>query len=164
MGIGVGALMLLLAGTAHASPASADGVRLVSAPVQATEAAEEDDGKIWIAFFNGDYQKPILEERAFLIDLVSFFFFEVGGGIWGPMLLAGAPFDMEWAMPVLVWMGVCWAFTVGGVFLSWTGVGLLCWIGVFVSAWIGTEVALANLDRPSVKLGDDAPAKKGKKK
>lgn len=131
-------------------------------PLLHTAAAEDApaDGKtdkVWFTFFGTDYQKPILQERGFLIDMVGFFFFEIGGAIWGPMLLAGAPFDMEWVGPTLVYLIVAWVCTALAILFCWTVLGLFLFIPAFAAAWIGTEVALANLDRPEVKLEGEAP-------
>ncbi len=141
-----------------ASPAAhavgnAQRVPLVQVAEDKDAPAAGTTDKVWFAFFGGDYQKPELQERGFLIDVVGFLFFEVGGAIWAPMLLVDAPFDMEWVGPTLVYMIVAWAFSGLAILFCWTFFGLLLFIPAFMAAWIGTEVALANLDRPEVKLG-----------
>ena len=156
-----GLMFVVVLGASGVAQARGDAQRvpLVQVAGDKDEPAAGTTDKVWFAFFGGDYQKPELQDRGFLIDLVGFLFFEVGGAIWAPMLLVDAPFDMEWVGPTLVYMIVAWVFSALAILFCWTGFGLLMFIPAFVAAWIGTEVALANLDRPEVKLGpaEEAP-------
>lgn len=114
---------------------------------EAEAPATASGGKVWFSLMGPDELRPELEDKAMLLDIVSFLFFPIGAGIWAPMLLVGASFDMEWALPVIVYTAasvVC--FWVLG---WWTGITFL--LG-FAVDWIGTEVMMENLNRPEIKL------------
>lgn len=140
-------------GMAAAAPAHASEAQvmpLVAASQHSPVTAVDDapaGGKKWFAFMPPEGLKPVLEEKKILMIIVGFLFNSIGGNIWGPMVFAGAGFDMEWALPSIVWLAVEWVAIVTGCFV------VVTWIIGPIAAWIGTMTTLANLNRPEIALG-----------
>lgn len=140
------ALSLALGAVAPKAAYAAEKAPLVL--VQDAAAPAEGGGKVWFAFKWPDNMKPQLEEKKLLLTIIGVLFVGWGGGIWGPILLLGQSFDMEWALPVIV-------YTV----LSYPG-ACFFYIGYFIVGWLGTQVMFANLNRPEIQVGGGEPAVK----
>ena len=91
------ALSLALGAAAPKAAQAADKAPLVM--VQ-DAAAAEGGGKVWFAFMWPDNLKPQLEEKKMLLTIIAVLF--PMGGVWGPIALLGQGFDMEWALPPII--------------------------------------------------------------
>jgi hypothetical protein len=123
-------------------------------PAHATEAqkaplVQVDDaaggGKVWFAFMWPDNLKPQLEEKKMLLTIVGLLPY---GAIWGPIVLLGQGFDLEWALPSIIWHvvgNVLWCIP----YIGWT-LGSLVWLGM---NWVATQTMFANLNRPEIQVG-----------
>ncbi|MBI5498360.1 MAG: hypothetical protein HY904_25385 [Deltaproteobacteria bacterium] len=142
------ALSALAPAAAHAAPQKAP---LVMTEGEAAPAAE-GGGKVWFAFMWPDNLKPQLEEKKMLLTIVGLLPY---GAVWGPIALLGQGFDLEWALPSLVWHivgNVIWVVP----YIGWT-LGALVWLGM---NWIATQTMFANLNRPEIQVGGgEAPVK-----
>lgn len=137
------ALSLALGAMAPKAAQAAEKAPLVL--VQDAPAADAG-GKVWFAFMWPDNLKPQLEEKKMLLTLVGL---APWGSIWGPIVLLGQAFDLEWALPSLIWHSIFIAW-IWFPYIGWT----LGWIGYFVMAWIATQTMFANLNRPEIKVGE----------
>jgi hypothetical protein len=111
--------------------------------VQVDDAA--GGGKVWFAFMWPDNLKPQLEEKKMLLTIVGLLPY---GSIWGPIVLLGQGFDLEWALPSIIWHvvgNVLWCIP----YVGWT-LGTLVWLGF---NWVATQTMFANLNRPEVQVG-----------
>lgn len=127
------------------------------APLVMTEgeaAPAEGGGKVWFAFMWPDNLKPQLEEKKMLLTICGLFFF---GSIWGPIALLGQSFDMEWALPSIIFSVI--AFVWPFFFIPFFG-----WVSWFFWHlgwnWIATQVMFANLNRPEITIGGGEAAVK----
>ena len=141
----VSASVLSLAVVALA-PAAAHAAQPVKAPlVLAQDApAAAGGGKVWFAFMWPENLKPQLEEKKMLLTIVGLLPF---GAVWGPIALLGQGFDMEWALPPLI-------FSIIGFFGYWAYV-----LPGVVIGWFATQVMFANLNRPEITVGGGDAAK-----
>jgi hypothetical protein len=136
------ALSLALGAAAPKAAQAADKAPLV----MVQDAAAEGGGKVMFAFIWPDNLKPQLEEKKMLLTVIGLVPF---GSIIGPIALLGQGFDMEWALPSII-------FSVIGVSLWWVPwLGWVFWTPVMLACnWIATQVMFANLNRPEIKVGE----------
>ena len=143
------ALSLALSAVAPQAAQAAEKSPLVMVDGEAAPA--EGGGKVWFNFMWPDNLKPQLEEKKIMLTIVGFLPF---GSIWGPIVFLGQGFDMEWALPSIIWhvVGViAWAFPYIGWYFGW--------IVYLAMGWIATQTMFANLNRPEITVGGgDAPA------
>ena len=115
------------------------------------EAPAEGGGKVWFNFMWPDNLKPQLEEKKLLLTIVGLLPY---GAVWGPIVLLGQGFDLEWALPSIIYHvvgNVLWVVP----YIGWT-LGTLVWLAM---NWIATQTMFANLNRPEIQVGGgDAPA------
>ena len=138
-----------------ATPASAaESVKAPLVMVDEAPAVDAGGGKVWFAFMWPENLKPQLEEKKMLLTICGLFFF---GSIWGPIALLGQSFDMEWALPSIIFSVVAfiWPF----FFIPFFG-----WVSWFFWHlgwnWIATQVMFANLNRPEISIGGGEAAVK----
>jgi hypothetical protein len=117
--------LALTATAAHAAPST-------SKPVQSSADAAPAPGKVWFAYMFPENLKPQLEEKKMMLAVVGSLL--PFGSLWGPMVFLKTSFDMEWALPVIVW-------------------------SVLFPVWLAPMVMFANLNRPEIAVGE-ADAKK----
>ena len=135
------ALSLALSAVAPKAAQAAEKSPLVM--VDGEAAPMEAGGKVWFSFMWPDNLKPQLEEKKMMLTIVGFLPF---GSVWGPIAFLGQGFDLEWALPSIIYSVIqCWAWWIpfyGWVF--WT-------IPALIFGWLGTQAMFANLkDRKSV--------------
>ena len=122
-----------------ATPASAaESVKAPLVMVDEAPAVDAGGGKVWFAFMWPENLKPQLEEKKMLLTIVGLLPF---GAVWGPIALLGQGFDMEWALPPLI-------FSIIGFFGYWAYV-----LPGVVIGWFATQVMFANLNRPEITVG-----------
>jgi hypothetical protein len=143
------ALSLALSAAAPQAAQAAEKSPLVLTEGEAAPA--EGGGKVWFNFMWPDNLKPQLEEKKMLLTIVGML---PWGSIWGPIVLLGQGFDLEWALPSIIFVVlgiICWAFPYIGWYFGW--------IGYLAMSWIATQTMFANLNRPEIQVGGgDAPA------
>jgi hypothetical protein len=164
--LAVAGIVVGLLGSTTAVRASPPPVPLVITSVDnaagshALEQVKDGDkasgGKKWFSFWFPENLKAQIEEKKWLLLLVGFVFSPVFGAIWSPMVLLGVPFDMEWALPSIIYT------VIADVLLCTIVVGWFPWIGwLFYVAmlasstlleWISVQTMIANINRPEVPL------------
>lgn len=143
-----GAALSLALGAVAPAAAKAASVKAPLVQVADAPAMPEAGGKVWFAFMWPDNLKPQLEEKKMLLTIVGLLPF---GSVWGPIALLGQGFDMEWALPSIIFSAIAvsfwWVPFYGWVF--WT-------IPALAINWIATQTMFANLNRPEVTVGEAA--------
>lgn len=139
------ALSLALGAVAPKAAQAAEKVPLVMQEGEAAPA--EGGGKVWFNFMWPDNLKPQLEEKKMLLTIVGLIPY---GSIWGPIVLLGQSFDLEWALPSIIW------HVVGHViwwipYIGWT----LGFLVLLAMNWIATQTMFANLNRPEIQVGGE---------
>jgi len=127
------------------APTGAHATEAQKAPLVQTQDAAAGGGKVWFAFIWPDNLKPQLEEKKMLLTIVGLLPY---GAVWGPIVLLGQSFDLEWALPSLIWHvvgNVLWLVP----YIGWT-LGSLVWLGM---NWVATQTMFANLNRPEIQVG-----------
>jgi hypothetical protein len=129
-----------------AAPAAAHAkAPLVMTEGEAPAADLAGGGKVWFAFMWPETLKPQLEEKKMLLTVVGLLPF---GSVWGPIALLGQGFDLEWALPSIIYSAIA---------VSWWWVPFYGWVLWTLPAlainWIATQTMFANLNRPEVTVG-----------
>ncbi|MEW5855035.1 MAG: hypothetical protein AB2A00_40035 [Myxococcota bacterium] len=144
-----GAALSLALAAAPAKAAEKAPLVAEKASVVLTEgeaAPAEGGGKVWFAFMWPDNLKPQLEEKKILLTAIGVLL--PFGSVWGPIVLLGQPFDLEWALPSIVFHALGTAF-------YW-----VYYIPYLAGGWIATQCMFANLNRPEIQVGGGEPAVK----
>ena len=143
-----GAALSLALGAMAPSAAKAAAVKAPLVQVDGEAPAAEAGGKVWFAFMWPDNLKPQLEEKKMLLTVVGLLPF---GSIWGPIALLGQGFDLEWALPSIIYSAIAvsfwWVPFYGWVLWTLPALGI---------NWIATQTMFANLNRPEVQVGEAA--------
>lgn len=143
-----GAALSLALGAMAPSAAQAASVKAPLVQVADAAPAPEAGGKVWFAFMWPDNLKPQLEEKKMLLTIVGLLPF---GSVWGPIALLGQGFDLEWALPSIIYSAIAvsfwWVPFYGWVLWTLPALGI---------NWIATQTMFANLNRPEVQVGEAA--------
>lgn len=153
---------------------NAGGFTEVKKRKSSDDGDSDGGGKKWFAFWFPDDLKPELEEKKWALAIVGMLFGAVGGALWAPLVLGGATFDLEWALPSLIYSILCTAFSFIWIlsifpYIGWYTFWIwfpLSFIGGIVFAGLAVFTGIANLNRPEIELdaGDSGSSKKKKKK
>lgn len=147
----------------HAGGQGAAGLQALGATDDADDDVDLEDGteRRWFALWFPDEFRPELQDKWLLIAIFGGLFGLVGGSVWAPILLAGASFDLEWALPSIIYnvvalcflaLGVAgWAFPYIGWYFGWV-LFLAMQVVAWGMVWLAVQAALANLNRPDIEL------------
>ena len=161
--LAVAGIVAGLLGHATAARASAPAVPLVAAVddtagnpglVEVKDGEKAGGGKKWFSFWFPEGLKPQIEEKKWVLTVVGFVFSPVFGAIWAPMVVLGVPFDLEWALPSIIYTVVADALLCTIVVGWFPWIGWLFYVAMLgtsaVLEWISVQTMIANINRPEI--------------